>query len=339
MKPLDSWKSNFPFDPTYGCDESQLRAITPPPGAPSDFDAFWKETFEQTMRIPLRIEVKPNSVPALPPGYECKEIDFDSFGGIRNGGWLLTPREGEILQGIVMGHGYGGRAGPGLGVDLPNTAWFQPCAPGFHVSARVDLPSTAAFHVIHGIASRETYIIRACVAALWSALSVLKEVCPQVGDNIGYLGESFGGGLGALALPWDSRFKRGHLAVPTFGHHPLRLQCPCNGSGEAVRLYFRRRPEVVDVLKYYDAATAATRIRMPMTIAPALFDPAVPPPGQWAVANAVPSDKHIHVFTAGHFDHPGSAQDYERLNEHLRGFFEMGYSSGGRLRGSGAGAG
>ena len=177
--------------------------------------------------------------------------------------------------------------------------------------------------MIHGIESRGTYIIRACVAAMWSSVSVLQQLCPKVGAHIGYTGESFGGGLGALALPWDSRFIKGHLTVPTFGHHPLRLQCQCQGSGEAVRLYRQKNPQVTQVLKFYDAATAATRIKIPMVIAPALFDPGVPPPGQWAVANAVQSSKHIHVLTAGHFAYPESGAEYQVLHEHLRTFFTM----------------
>ena len=69
--------------------------------------------------------------------------------------------------------------------------------------------------------------------------------------------------------------------MPTFGHHPLRVECPCQGSGNAVREYLQARPEVMDVLQYYDAATAAGYIESPTLVSPALFDPKVPPPGQF----------------------------------------------------------
>ena len=52
--------------------------------------------------------------------------------------------------------------------------------------------------------------------------------------RLDYMGISFGGGIGALALPWDERFHRAHLNVPSFGHHPLRLTLPepdTTGSG------------------------------------------------------------------------------------------------------------
>ena len=73
---------------------------------------------------------------------------------------------------------------------------------------------------------------------------------------------SFGGGVGALALPWDDRFGAAHLNLPSFGHYPLRLTMPCIGSGEAVRRYHAEHPDVLDVLRYFDAATAATRIEI-----------------------------------------------------------------------------
>ena len=299
---IQSWREKFEFDPTYGYDEAQMRAITPPP-APDDFDRFWQSTFEQTMNTPLRIESRLSA--ASVPGYESREVYFDTLGGFRVGAWVLTPRSGVVRRGMVLGHGYGGRGSPGLDFPLAETAWVLPSAPGFHISARSDTPNTAAFHVIHGIESRETYVIRTCVAAMWSALSVLIELVPEVGSDLGYSGGSFGGGLGALALPWDARLRKGDLIVPTFGHHPIRLQCRCNGGGEVVRLYHQKHPEVANVLPYYDAAIAATRINVPVLACPALFDPAVPPPGQFAVCNALAGPKRWCVAPAGHFEHPG----------------------------------
>jgi len=62
------------------------------------------------------------------------------------------------------------------------------------------------------------------------------------------------------------------------------MSSPCTGSGEAVRDYAATHPEVLDVLRDYDAATAATYIECPVVVLPALRDPAVIPPGQFAIA-------------------------------------------------------
>ena len=104
-------------------------------------------------------------------------------------------------------------------------------------------------------------------------------------------------------LPWDRRFKRAHLSVPTFGHHPLRLQWPCTGSGESTRRYVQQHPEALEVLRYYDAATAATLVEIPTLTHAALFDPAVIPPGQFAVANSLRAHgSRIVAIPTAHFD-------------------------------------
>ncbi len=297
-------RHDFPFDPRYGCDPAALRAIAPPPMI-DGFADFWRATRREAEAVPLRLARR--ELPVRDAAWRISEVEFDSWGGHRVGGWLVEPN-GPCRAALVAGHGYGGRAGIDLPAAAEPVARLFPCMPGFDRSARADLPNTAANHVLHGLASRDTYLIRACVAALWAATRALAELCPGAAGRLGYEGGSFGGGLGALAAPWEPAWRCLRLDVPTFGHHPWRLRCPCVGSGEAVRLYHASHPEVVEVLRWYDAAVAATLVRVPALCVPALFDPAVPPPGQWAVTNALPGAR-IAAITAGHFAHPGEVAE------------------------------
>jgi len=204
---------------------------------------------------------------------------------------------------IVVGHGYGGREGPDYAWARLGFAGLFPCARGFHRSSHPDLPNVSSRHVVHGLEYRETYIIRGCVAELWHAGSVLIRRHPTLSERLYYAGGSFGGGLGALMLPWDLRFKRAYLSVPTFGNHPIRLAWPCTGSGEGARQYVQQHPEAANVLRYYDAATAATFVRIPTHTHAALFDPGVIPPGQFAVANSLRAPgSEIVVIPCAHFD-------------------------------------
>jgi cephalosporin-C deacetylase len=180
-----------------------------------------------------------------------------------------------------------------------------------------EIPEYAHKHVLTGIESRETYVLRGCVADIWCAASALTELFPIAHDCLHYMGTSFGGGLGALALAWDRRFSAAYLGLPTFGNHPLRVTLPCLGSGEALRKRFRRHPDVMDVLRYYDAAATARFITMPMVCTCALFDPAVPPPGQFAVYNALAGPKTLFVSQAGHFAYPEEEKDQQKLFELL----------------------
>ena len=299
----------YGFDPTYGYDRAALLAVGLPP-RPDDFETFWRETAEETARAPLCLEV--TQLESSDPGQRLERVDFDTWGGYRIGAWLTSPASGEPECGAVVGHGYGGRSGPDPDLPMPSVAAIFPCAPGFSLSARAGLPDTSDRHVIHGIESRTSYILRPSVAAVWSAATALLTLYPTVADSLFYLGGSFGGGLGALALPWDRRFVRAHLGVPTFGHHPIRLQCPSVGSGEAVRQYHAAHPEIERVLATYDAATAASFIEIPVLVSPALADPAVPPPGQFAVANAL-RNRELFILSAGHMPYPEEAAESAAL--------------------------
>ena len=303
-RPMPAFPHTFPFDPTYGHTRERLLAIQPPE-APDDFDAFWAATWHANAAVPLDLDVTYVQSPS--PRFRMRMVRYTVLGGHRVGAWLLTPVEGPVDTAAICGHGYGGRDAP----DVPEqqAAFMFFCAPGFHLSAAPSLPADAYRHVVHGIGHRDTYLIRSCVAAIWSAAKVIEEVTEQSFVNRYYFGGSFGGGLGALAVPYDDWFTKCMLAIPTFGHHPLRLQCRCQGSGEAVRLYAEKHPDVREVLAYYDAAVSATRIRIPNVTLPALFDPAVPPPGQFAISNAMAVCGKRYIYSAGHYAHPDEEQE------------------------------
>lgn len=161
------------------------------------------------------------------------------------------------------------------------------------------------------------------VADYWLAASALLELYPQAKDRLYYLGESFGGGIGALMLPWDARFKKAYLNIPSFGNHPLRITLPCVGSGQSIQEHYHEgHTEILNVLQYFDAATAASHIQIPVFVAAATFDPAVPPPGQFAVYNALPGPKELFIRQAAHFDLAGNEHDDAAIHARLRRWFQ-----------------
>ncbi|MEU1369640.1 acetylxylan esterase [Streptomyces sp. NPDC005803] len=321
---MTSFVHDFPFDPAYGRTLDELEAVPAPP-APDGFEDFWRARYAAARAVATDPEMGP--LEDERDGVRIHGVTYTSVGGVRLGGWLALPAAGEPARhGFVIGHGYGGREepGPDVPLPLPSAAAILPCVRGMGARGLVaGIPDVSSGHVLHGIESRDTYVIGDCVADLWCAASALGELVPElVGPGrLGYLGESFGGGLGALALPWDERFAAGQLTVPTFGNHPLRLTLPCAGSGEAVRGYHREHPEVVEVLRYFDAATAAGFVELPTLVAAALFDPSVPPPGQFAVHNALAGERELLVLPAGHFEYEGLERDAAGLVAARREFF------------------
>lgn len=308
---------NFPFDPQYAHDLAALLRV-PSPDPPPDFADFWQTTHRQTLATPLDIDL--HELPRRPDQQRVFEVRYTGLSGFRVGAWIRVPRH-RVTRGLVVSHGYGGREGPDLWNPGPPAAAIYPCARGMNLSSSSNLPNQANDHVLHGLDSRDTYLHRFCVADLWSAVSVLEHLYPETTSHIDYYGVSFGGGIGALALPWEKRFRRAHLSVPSFGNHPLRVTLDCVGSGSAVRQRWLNNPSVLDVLRYYDAATASRFIHIPTLVVAALFDPAVPPPGQFAVYNALPGPKQLIVRQADHFDYPAADSEWQTINNTLDAWF------------------
>ncbi len=311
--------SLFPFDATYGYGLDELLAVEPVT-PPDDFEGFWQATYAQTRAVDPRCELR--EIASDDPQWRCYELDFDSFEGFRVGAWLLVPAEGVVTSVVVRGHGYGSVLQPVTGL-FEGTATIQVCGRGFGRSAQPDLPGMTMEHVLHGIESRETYLHRGCVADLWAAVTAGEALYP--GLPLFYYGGSFGGGLGTLALAWEKRFARAFIGYPSFGHHPLRLTFECTGSGCAVRERYLADPAILETLRYHDSSSAALWITTPTFIDVGCFDPAVPPPGQFAVFNALRASDAPHRFTVHtchHFEVSESPAEVRQTLEEVVAWFQ-----------------
>ncbi len=298
--------------------DALLRLAPPPP--PADFAEFWQPRYTRTLQVQPRPRLSYNS---SQQDFEIYDLNYRSSGDFEIGGWALIPRHAPVTRALVVGHGYGGRDAPDLHLPVPGAALLFPCFRGLSRSRQVSISDNPQYHVLHDLDKKDRYILGACVEDLWLAVSVLLLLFPATRGHIGYLGTSFGGGIGALALPWDTRIARAHLNVPSFGHQPIRLQLPTWGSASAVQRFHRAHPElhVLETLAYYDAANAAHYIRQPLHIAAALADPMVTPPGQFAIYNSLSSKKHLFILEQGHSDYPNRAAQEQALLSELKEFF------------------
>ena len=310
----------FAFDPTYGMQLEQLLAIEPPE-APVGFDDFWQKRYSAAIAIDPQPKLRHSKL--RHDDWHVFDISYTSTGPFQINGWLLIPRHGQVSRGLVVGHGYGGRDHPEFDLPLEETAVLFPCFRGLSLSASPQIPADAAGHVLSGIGSRDSYIIGGCVEDLWISVSTLETLYPWIAGQIGYSGISFGGGIGALAIPFDKRIDRGHLIVPTFGHRQLWLTLPTVGSAQSVQVYQKEYGSVFETLRFFDAASAASRITVPMLVAPALFDPAVAPPCQFAVVNALQKFNEIFILDAGHFDYAGMDKQNARLRDKVGQLFKV----------------
>lgn len=316
--PSPTTTQTYGFDPTYGMDLDALLSIKPPE-PPSDFVTFWQTRYNYVRGFSPRIEITEHDRPVH--GFNVADVAYESTRGATIHGWLLTPENGEVKRGMVVTHGYGGRDGPDFDIPVEEAALFFPCFRGLACSVQAPYSSDPAHHVLHDIDSRDKYILGGCVDDIWLAVTVLHNLFPTVRDHTGYCGISLGGGIGAIALPWDKRIQKAHFNVPTFGHQQLRLELETLGSGAAVQQYAKTHKSVTKLLQYYDAAIAARFVQQPVHIAAALADPYVAPPGQFAIYNALEGPKELTVLHAGHCDYPQRTEQTRDLIQTLSAFF------------------
>lgn len=310
----------YDFDPTYGYSLEQLLAVSPPAREPVDFDRFWQNRYQKALNLKPQIHLKAQHHAAM--DWRIFEISYLSADEFLIHGWLLIPASGIIERGFIIGHGYGGRDAPDFHLPFKNAALLFPCFRGLSRSSRPDISTEPFWHIRHHLDSVEKYILGGCVADIWTATSALLHLYPSLKGHLGYLGISFAGGIGAMALAYEKRIARGHLNIPTFGHQLLRLRFKTLGSGNSVQQFCRgHKKQTIRVLRYYDAAIAAKRISIPMHCACAKFDPYVAPPGQFAIFNALACQKQLYVRDAGHHSYTDEQQQEQNLLVELESFF------------------
>jgi len=311
--------NKYNFDPTYGYSLEHLLAVKAPK-EPLDFDVFWQKRYQKALTIAPQPQIK--IINEDKRGWRVFNIRYTSTDNFPIQGWLLLPTSGIIKRGFIVGHGYGGRDEPDYHLPFKDAALLFPCFRGLALSAHLSISSEPRWHVLHNINQKDRYILGGCVEDVWLAVSAMLSLFPHLAGHLGYLGISFGGGIGALALAWESRISKGHFNVPSFGHHPLRLRLATQGSADSVQQYYRsHKKTTLQVLRYYDAALAAKRITMPIHCACAKFDPCVAPPGQFAIYNALPGQKQLFILEAGHHNYASQAQQEHELINELDAFF------------------
>jgi cephalosporin-C deacetylase len=299
---------------------TQLLQIQPPP-QPADFATFWQQRYDRAMQISPRPRLSHTG--EFHPDFEIYDLNYRSTDDFEIGGWILIPKHTVVTRGVVVGHGYGGRSEPDFNLPITEAAFLFPCFRGISRSQRYPISNNPIYHVLHDLDKKDRYILGGCVEDLWLAISALLQLFPAARGHVAYCGISFGGGIGALALPWEPRIQRAHFNVPTFGNHPLRLQLPSEGSAAAVQHFHRAHPElhILETLAYYDAACAAQLIACPVHVAAALCDSVVAPPGQFSIYNALPHQKQLFVLDQGHADYPCRDLQERALLLELTNFF------------------
>ena len=96
--------------PFYDLPLDELRTFKPARQEPADFDAFWKQTLDETRQHPLnaRFEAVDVGLRLL----DTYDVTFNGYGGQPIKGWFLLPKGSSApLPCVVEYIGYGGGRG------------------------------------------------------------------------------------------------------------------------------------------------------------------------------------------------------------------------------------
>ena len=293
----------------------QIKGDTPVEG----FRAFWEKQYADARNWKCSYTIESE---LWSPEKECRiyRFRFNSIDGFSIGGWISRPA--VSTGGALIAHGYGNPAIPSV-VASPGRTSICPCVRGLGLSQCKEIPWQTARHAEYGFEDPEKYVITGGVRDLWSALTIMLDMFPDTADNIVCCGGSLGGGMGAMCIPWDERIHYGDLNIPTLGGRiVLNYPTSPDGPGESRRLKALASEAGLRVIDFCNASAAAQFIRVPTIITPALSDKVVPPPGQFAVANAIPEAFRImRIREVGHAQATEAdclmAKELEKIREQL----------------------
>ena len=262
------------------------------------FAEFWSEQYERTASCKLNYTVE-EEVWSPFPDIKIYRVSFISCDGFKIGMWVSRPE--KSCGGHIVMHGYSNDVRPHVSQELRLTT-AVPCVPGLGISMCKDVPWQLHHHAAYGFEDPEKYVLVSGVRNIWTSISILIDMFPDVKDSISCSGGSLGGGMGALAVPWDFRIKAAELNVPTLGGRIMleHIRKPTDPS------YVRamKAKESESNMRTFDlcnAASSARYIKVPVLVTPALCDNMVPPPGQFAVANSIPEEFRIlRIREVGH---------------------------------------
>lgn len=262
------------------------------------FEEFWRKQYERATSCKLDYTVE-GEVWSPYPDIRIYRVSFIACDGFKIGMWVSRPE--KSYGGQIITQGYGNVVKPFVSKELPLTT-AMPCVPGLGISMCKEIPWQVQHHAAYGFEDPEKYVLVAGIRNIWTCISILIDMFPDVKDNISCFGGSLGGGMGALAIPWDPRIKAAELSVPTLGGRIMLeyLRNPTDPS--YVRATKAMESEAnMRTFDLCNAASAARFIRVPVLVTPALSDNNVPPPGQFAVANSIPEEyRYLRLREIGH---------------------------------------
>lgn len=313
----------------------RLQTYCSPDAEPADFDAFWRQTLDETARIAVGAEYVrlEDRIYRLVDVYD---VTFRGFGGQAIKGWFLEPAGNDRrLPCVVTFIGYGG----GRSLPLDHLAPVMSGFAHFVVDTRGQGSEWSAGDtaddagagphlpgfMTRGIESPQTYYYRRLITDAVRAVQAAAAHRHVDPTRIAVTGSSQGGGLAIAAaglagttvkllmadVPFLCHFRRAVTMVDTLPYAEIARYLRCHRG---------RSEQVFRTLDYFDAVNFASRVSARSLLSVGLMDTVCPPSTIYAAYNRIPAPKEMRVYDFNQHEGGGAAHTVERLRfaiEHL----------------------
>lgn len=289
----------------------ELRTYRPERDEPADFDAFWRQTLDETRARPLDLVLE--SVDAGLASNETFDVTFTGFGGTRVKGWFILPRQRSGRVPCVVEYiGYGG--GRGLLVErllwasagfahfvMDNRGQGSDGPPGATVDVGADVvnPHYPGYMTM-GIHNPAAHYYRRLFSDAVRAMDAVRGLAQIDPARIAAYGRSQGAGISlAVAglvpdlplllcdVPFLVNFRRAASLVDTM---------PYGEIGQYLKIHRDQVERVFGTLSYFDGMNFAARARARALFSAGLMDDVTPPSTVFAAYNHYAGPKDIVTY-------------------------------------------
>ena len=307
-----------------GVDPTKIQPSLP---VPADFDAFWASQKQQLAAVPVNARL--TLVKQLTAGVAAFDLQADSIGAPVSG-YFAKPEgaKARSLPIILTVHGAGVRSSSLGGA----TGWAKQNFLAMDINAH-GLPNGQPDKFYSDLAagdlkdyrtrgreSRDTVYFRGMFLRLVRALDFLCAQPEWDGKTVVVFGSSQGGFQAIVAAGLDARVTFFAAGVPAGCDHTGFKAGRINGWPKFIATGEQPPANVLDAVRYYDAANFATRTKAGAVFTVGFIDTTCPPSSVYAAYNNVTGRKSIHHDPdAGHTSTPKASEAMRKaVQEHLK---------------------
>ncbi len=275
-----------------------------------DFDRFWAELLEKTVRHDPAAELR--AVESGFPGVRIFDGRLRGLDGTLIHLWLLLPEEASAARpvpGAMILHGGGGSRGD-------KAAWADWARAGFAVlvtefrdqggetkSATPMKPCAGtSFFTFNLDGSPENSYFYHALGDQQIVLDFFRKRLEVDGSRVAVCGMSQGGGASLILAGLNPELALCCAGVPSYTCWELRIWTQTARAAD-IALYLRKNPaegdRVFRLVSYFDALNFADRIRCRVEFQCCLDDECVPAECVYAAYNRVTAPKNLTVYPFG----------------------------------------